>query len=181
MTAAPEPAALPAEPTARSERGSLISLLLAVVLIPAVLGSSKTIFNDGDVSWHIATGQWILDHRAIPHVDPFSLTWGGKPWVPIEWLSEVVFGAAYRLAAYPGVAALVTAALMALHAIVYRQCEPLHPSGADRRSFAMDFVLDPDAARAAAPPRLAAPCPMDLADAPSAGAGPCPAARMPRC
>ena len=52
---------------------SILPLFVAVLLIPAVLGSSKTIFNDGDVSWHIATGQWILDHRAIPHVDPVTL------------------------------------------------------------------------------------------------------------
>src|SRR5579864_833950 len=112
VTAVSDAAALPATPTtrARSERSLLISLLLAVVLIPAVLGSSKTIFNDGDVSWHIATGQWILAHHAIPRVDPFSFTWGGKAWVPIEWLSEVIIGAAYKIAAYAGVAALVTAA-----------------------------------------------------------------------
>jgi hypothetical protein len=126
---------------ARAERGSLIALMLAVVLIPAVLGSSKTIFNDGDVSWHIATGQWILAHHAIPHTDPFSFTWFGKPWVPIEWLAEAILGAAYSLAGYGGIAALVTAALMALHAIVYanasRYVRPLIAI------VAMDFVLVP--------------------------------------
>jgi hypothetical protein len=100
------------------KRPSILPLFLAVLLIPAVIGSSRTIFNDGDVSWHIATGQWILDHGAIPHTDPFSFTWFGKPWVPIEWLAEVLYASAYRLAGYGGVAALVTAALMALHAAV---------------------------------------------------------------
>ena len=119
-----------------------LPLLVAVLLIPAVLGSSQTIFNDGDVSWHIATGQWILDHRAIPHADPFSYTWFGKPWVPIEWLAEVVLAAAYRLAGYAGIAALVTGALMALHAAVYLNAgrwlrAPLLPV------VAMDFVLMP--------------------------------------
>jgi len=119
-----------------------LPLLVAVLLIPAVLGSSQTIFNDGDVSWHIATGQWILDHRAIPHTDPFSYTWFGKPWVPIEWLAEVVLAAAYRLAGYAGIAALVTAALMALHAAVYLNAgrwlrAPLLPV------VTMDFVLMP--------------------------------------
>src|SRR6476469_11109928 len=105
---------------AAARKGGLdISLLIAVLLTPAVLGSSQTIFNDGDVSWHIATGQWILDHRAIPQSDPFSFTWAGKPWVPIEWLAEVMYASAYRLAGYGGVAALVTAALIALHAMVY--------------------------------------------------------------
>jgi len=96
-----------------------LPLLLGVLLIPAALGSSGTIFNDGDVSWHIATGQWILDHRAIPRTDPFSFTWAGRPWVPIEWLAEVLMAGAHRLAGYAGIAALATAALIALHATVY--------------------------------------------------------------
>src|SRR3954454_4808244 len=83
---------------AAEQKGRInLALLVAVLLIPAVLGSSQTIFNDGDVSWHIATGKWILDHSAIPHTDPFSFTWFGKPWVPIEWLAEVIYASAYRL------------------------------------------------------------------------------------
>jgi len=104
---------------AGAKRPSILPLFVAVLLIPAVLGSSSMIFNDGDVSWHIATGQWILDHHAIPHADPFSFTWAGKPWVPIEWLAELFYASAYRLAGYGGVAALVTATLMALHAAIY--------------------------------------------------------------
>ena len=100
-------------------RTSILPLLVAILLIPAVLANSPSIFGDGDTSWHIATGQWILDHRAIPHTDPFSFTWAGKPWVPIEWLAEVLYASAYRLAGYAGVAALVTAVLMALHAVVF--------------------------------------------------------------
>ena len=127
--------------TDRSPR-SLIPLLVGVILIPALLGSSATIFNDGDVSWHIATGQWIIDHRAIPHTDPFSFTWSGRPWVPIEWLAEMIYASAYRLAGYAGVAALVTAALMALHATVF-----LNASRWVRVSLlpvvAMDFALIP--------------------------------------
>src|SRR3954447_17868621 len=131
-----------AEPAAGAPRQSPLPLFIATLLIPAVLGSSKTIFNDGDVSWHIATGQWILDHRTIPHTDPFSFTWAGKPWVPIEWHSEAVMAAAYRLAGYSGIAALVPAALIALHATVY-----LNASRWVRAALlpivAMDFVLIP--------------------------------------
>ena len=107
------------ETAAERLRPSILSLGIAILLIPAVLGSSQMIFNDGDVSWHIATGLWILDHHAIPQVDPFSFTWGGKPWVPIEWLAELFYATAYRVASYPGVAALVTAALVGLHAAVF--------------------------------------------------------------
>jgi hypothetical protein len=97
----------------------LLPVLVGVLLLPAALGSSKTIFNDGDVSWHIATGRWILEHHAIPRTDPFSFTWAGKPWVPIEWLAEVIYASAYKLAGYSGVSALVTAALIALNGIVF--------------------------------------------------------------
>ena len=125
-------------------RSSILPLFIAVLLIPAVLGSSKMIFNDGDVSWHIATGQWMLDHRAIPHTDPFSFTWAGRPWVPFEWLAEVLLAASYRLAGYSGVAALVTAAMMTLHAIIFfnatRFIRPLFAVGA---LVAMDAVLIP--------------------------------------
>src|SRR5436305_12470741 len=111
---------------AAGEKGrSPLALLVAVLLIPAVLGSSQTIFNDGDVSWHIATGEWILDHRAIPHTDPFSFTWAGKPWTPMEWLADVIYASGYNLAGYGGVAALVTAALIALHAAVYSSARPV--------------------------------------------------------
>ena len=128
---------------ARAGKGSaILPLFVAVLLIPAVLGSSKTIFNDGDVSWHIATGQWIMDHRAIPHADPFSFTWAGKPWVPIEWLAELITASAYRLAGYSGVAALVTAALMALHAIVYFNAAP-RVRAALLPVVLMDFTLIP--------------------------------------
>jgi len=102
-----------------SQSWSILPLFIAVLLIPAVLGSSLTIFNDGDVSWHLATGLWILDHRAIPHTDVFSFTWAGKAWTAMEWLADTIYASGYRLSGYAGVAALVTAALMALHAIVY--------------------------------------------------------------
>jgi hypothetical protein len=130
------------EASAPAKRRSVIPLFIAVLLIPAVLGSSKMIFNDGDVSWHIATGRWILAHHAIPHSDPFSFTWAGKAWVPIEWLAEVFYASAYQLAGYGGVAALVTAALIGLHAVVY-----LNASRWLRTALlpiiAMDFVLIP--------------------------------------
>lgn len=97
----------------------VLPLFIAVLLVPVVLGSSLTIFNDGDVSWHIATGLWIIDHRAIPNVDPFSFTWLGKPWVPMEWLADVIYASTYRIAGYSGVSATVTLALIGLHAIVF--------------------------------------------------------------
>ncbi|GAA4742515.1 hypothetical protein GCM10023264_04570 [Sphingomonas daechungensis] len=119
-------------------------LVIAILLVPITLGGSRTIFNDGDVSWHIATGEWILSHGTIPKTDPFSFSWADRPWVPIEWGAEVPLAAAYRMAGYSGISALATAALVALNAIVFtnalRSVRPLPSLGV---VLAMDAILIP--------------------------------------
>ncbi len=49
---------------------------------------SPLAFRDGDVSWQIAAGRWIIAHGRIPTSDPFSFTVAGHPWVAMEWLSR---------------------------------------------------------------------------------------------
>jgi hypothetical protein len=68
------------------------------------------ILNDGDTLWQITTGNWILDHRAIPATDPFSFTAGDRPWFAHEWLAETIMAIAYRLAGMRGVMVLAAAA-----------------------------------------------------------------------
>lgn len=98
-----------------------ITLVVFGLLVPIALGSSLTIFNDGDVRWHIAAGQWMLDHRSVPRVDPFSFTYLGQKWLAFEWGSQLIYGTAYRFAGFGGVAAVVTAVLVALHLVVVGQ------------------------------------------------------------
>ena len=106
-------------------RGELYPLLdklifaVFVLFLPFALGSGLENFGDGDVSWHIATGRWILAHGTVPSTDPFSFTMGGQPWIAIEWLSEIIYAAAFEAAGYSGVAAVVILAIMALHLIVF--------------------------------------------------------------
>lgn len=57
---------------------------------------SPGVFSDGDTFWHVAAGEWILGHGAVPHADPFSHTRPGAPWVAHEWLTEALMALAYR-------------------------------------------------------------------------------------
>jgi len=41
-----------------------------VLGLPLGLAGAPQAFNDGDVSWHVATGEWILRHQAVPATDP---------------------------------------------------------------------------------------------------------------
>ncbi len=106
-------------------RGELYPLLdrllfaVFVLILPFALGSGAKVFGDGDVSWHIAAGRWILDHGAVPVTDPFSFTMGGHPWIAFEWLSQIVYAIAFDAAGYAGLAAVVSLALMGLHLVVF--------------------------------------------------------------
>ncbi len=121
-----------------------ITLVVFGLLVPIILGSSLTIFNDGDVRWHIAAGQWMIDHRAVPRTDPFSFTYAGQPWMAFEWGSQLVYGAAHRLAGFGGVAAVVTAALVALHLLVVAQARRwVGPLGIVATVILLDLILIP--------------------------------------
>jgi hypothetical protein len=64
------------------------------------------VLRDADIYWHIVVGQWIIDHRAVPHFDLFSFTMRGAPWITSAWLSEVLYFAAFKVAGWPGPAIL---------------------------------------------------------------------------
>jgi hypothetical protein len=95
-------------------------IFIALVLgLPSGIALSASVFRDGDTSWQIAAGEWILQHGRIPSTDPFSFTAAGRPWVAMEWLSQVILGSAFRLAGYAGLATIVAAALIGLQAIIF--------------------------------------------------------------
>ena len=67
-----------------------------------LIRQGNSLLVDPDTYWHLAVGQWIVDHRAFPHADPFSLTMVGTPWIPNEWLSEILYLAVFKLAGWAG-------------------------------------------------------------------------------
>jgi len=65
------------------------------LIIPLVLRTQP--FNDPGALWHIRVGDWILDHQALPHTDPFTWSHHDKAWVPQQWGAELVMALAHRL------------------------------------------------------------------------------------
>ncbi len=78
------------------------------------------LLNDGDTLWHIATGRWILENKAIPFSDPFSHTLRGAPWVAHEWLADVLLAAAYAVSSLNSVIVLAAAAYAIAFALLTR-------------------------------------------------------------
>lgn len=93
---------------------------LAALAGYALVLFAPQVLNDGDTFSHIAAGQWMLAHAAVPHTDPFSFTFAGRPWVAHEWLAEVVMALAFRVGGWTGVVVLFGAATALALALMAR-------------------------------------------------------------
>ncbi len=110
MSLALPAAARSTRPEISEARESGLVLALAVVFLFAVSAFSPAVLGDGDTWSHLATGEWMLAHGAVPRVDPFSFSMPGAPWTAHEWLSEILMTVAFRCAGWSGVALLTAAA-----------------------------------------------------------------------
>jgi len=101
----------------------LIALPFPAAPIAAALGyglvvsRAADVLLDPDTYWHIATGEWVLRHAAVPQRDPFSFTMAGAPWIDLEWLSEVLMALAYGAGGWNGIVLLT-----GLAAPLWRRC-----------------------------------------------------------
>ncbi len=100
-----------------------IAMLALALFSPGVLG-------DGDTFWHLATGEWIIGHGAVPHADPFSLTHAGADWTAHEWLAEVAMAAALRAGGWGGLLVLTAGAAAAAFFQLARHLRRWLPAGA---------------------------------------------------
>jgi hypothetical protein len=112
------PIAEPARTTGLSYDAAPLGLALAVF---ALCAFSPAVLNDGDTWSHVATGDWIIAHRAIPRVDPFSFPFAGMPWTAHEWLAETLFALVHRVAGWSGIVLLTGAAAGAATFVVARR------------------------------------------------------------
>ncbi|MBZ5579011.1 MAG: hypothetical protein LAP40_20815 [Acidobacteriia bacterium] len=88
--------------------------LFFVALLVVAFGRPLTLqalLADGDTGWHIRTGDFILQARAVPVHDLFSFSRPDAPWFSWEWLSDVLFALGHRWQGLSGVAGLSAAVL----------------------------------------------------------------------
>jgi hypothetical protein len=77
-----------------------------------------------DVWWHLRSGEWILQHGAVPHTDPFSSFGAGRPWAAYSWLFELLIFQLFRRLGMVGIVVyttgMVVAVTVALHHLIRR-------------------------------------------------------------
>lgn len=75
-----------------------LPLALFAALTLAAFGAIRSY----DLFWQLATGRWIVEHRALPGVDPFTTASDRTEWIDGEWLYEVALYGAHSLAGLQG-------------------------------------------------------------------------------
>lgn len=87
--------------------------LVICITFLAIFAMAARISVDNDTWWHLRAGQWMVEHRTVPLVDPFSYTRAGAPWQYPGWLVEVPMYGIFRTLG-PGGLNLWTAIIVTL-------------------------------------------------------------------
>lgn len=88
-------------------------LIVGLAVFARLLAARMALLDDPDTYMHIAAGNWILAHWALPLHDPFSHTMPGANWLSSEWLAQIIIAAVYDEFGWRGVI-LIAAASVAL-------------------------------------------------------------------
>ena len=85
-----------------------------------------TLVWDSDIFWHLASGEWMLDHGKVLGTDPYSID--PQPvWVNVHWLFQLIIAGLYRLGGFAALSTLtgiLAAATLGTFALALRKCVP---------------------------------------------------------
>jgi hypothetical protein len=108
--------------TQRTRRIQWAQALVLVVLFtaPALVCARMGTIGDPDVWWHLRSAEWIVEHRAVPHTDPFSAFGAGKPWAAYSWLYELVIFRLFQRLGLMGIVVYCTGMVVAIAIALHR-------------------------------------------------------------
>ncbi len=90
--------------TAGRARGMRAGTLLAApVATPAAALAVTLPASDPDLFWHLASGDWMLDHGRLLDHDVFSFTRAGAPYASGQWLGQLALALAFRAGGWVGI------------------------------------------------------------------------------
>src|SRR5207244_921866 len=99
-------------------------LVLRWLLFTAIFSLAAVPPLDPDLWWHLANGRLIITTGSIPHLDLYSFSAAGHPWVMHEWLSDLSMYLLFQAGGLPWLVAVfagvVTAAAVCLYLLLRR-------------------------------------------------------------
>ena len=106
-----------------------ISIFLQLVFNAGIL------LSDGDTGYHIRAGEFILQARAVPTTDIFSLWMPALSWTAHEWLSEVLMAIVHHYTGLSGIVVLFSSTIATTHVLLFRMLR------SDRQGMLMPLLL----------------------------------------
>ena len=103
----------------RATRIAQILVLIVLFAAPAMRCIHNAVVGDPDIWWHLSAGDWMLQHHAIPHADPFSATVGGQPWQDYSWLFDLLAARLFQHLGLVGIVSLTATMLLAITASLH--------------------------------------------------------------
>jgi len=82
--------------------GVSLPLIVGLAVYAEVLALPQRVLDGPGPYLHVAVGRWILAHGTVPDRDPFSHSMPGAPWVPHEWLAQVISAALHDTMGWAG-------------------------------------------------------------------------------
>src|SRR5271169_4406652 len=73
----------------------LFALSFLLILVATIAFTAQTTVRDPDIWWHLKTGDWIVQHHAVPYTGIFSRTAADHTWIAYSWGYEVLMSCAY--------------------------------------------------------------------------------------
>ena len=95
------------------------TVVLRLLLFTAIFSVAAVPPLDPDLWWHLANGRLILTAGSIPHVDLYSFSAAGQPWVMHEWLADLAMYLLYQLGGLPLMVAIFAAVVTASAVCLY--------------------------------------------------------------
>ncbi len=71
-------------------------IFLGIWLVLLVGGRSRFLRDPGTF-WHTVVGEQVLSTGRLVDADSFSFTFAGQPWIPHQWLGEILMALVHRL------------------------------------------------------------------------------------
>jgi tetratricopeptide (TPR) repeat protein len=104
--------------------------LIAIISLFVFINLNMSLeLRDPDIWLHLKTGEYIVQHKAIPQTDMFSSTLAGKEWIDHSWLVQVIFYLVFHFAGADNLillsSVIVTLAFLILFFSVYEQRQHL--------------------------------------------------------
>lgn len=103
----------------KSEQFAQTMVLAILFAAPALMCVHAALVADPDIWWHLRTGEWILQHHAVPRVDPFSGPLAGKPWQAYSWLFELAVAKLFQWRGLVGILAYSASMILAITVAMY--------------------------------------------------------------